>query len=391
MIQKFKKFYKELTLLTKLRALSVLVTILLFISLLGITFLFNRSISRKQIANYSKDFFTYAAQDFNSTIYDIIQCFIYTCGTEEFKDKFYTITQKEISENSIRYLLQEDLQNLTKSHSYIDQAIIIDNDNYIYSLYSSALDNKSAQVIDINEIKERNGIQLLPMQHATTSVEEFFPLIIPLYISGQYIYIDNQGAHTDLYLVLFLNAKKVSLSMHRDASNVIDFDYYLYYPTNDSLAVLNTDNDFLNNRELEKENLIPSDFLNNLSSSKTSIQSLRFNEYYYLAQPVPILGANLVMVVKEKNLWEFLGEMKAILLGLALISLVFISTASYFSTNYVSRPILKLLNVVKQIEKGSYEKKLYFQTDDEIGQLVKAINLHHFSSQTTFTTEAAGN
>jgi hypothetical protein len=208
MIQKFKKFYKELTLLTKLRALSVLVTILLFISLLGITFLFNRSISRKQIANYSKDFFTYAAQDFNSTIYDIIQCFIYTCGTEEFKDKFYTITQKEISENSIRYLLQEDLQNVTKSHSYIDQAIIIDNDNYIYSLYSSALDNKSAQVIDINEIKERNGIQLLPMQHATTSVEEFFPLIIPLYISGQYIYIDNQGAHTDLYLVLFLNAKK---------------------------------------------------------------------------------------------------------------------------------------------------------------------------------------
>jgi two-component system sensor histidine kinase YesM len=80
------------------------------------------------------------------------------------------------------------------------------------------------------------------------------------------------------------------------------------------------------------------------------------------------------MVVKEKNLWEFLGEMKAILLGLALISLVFISTASYFSTNYVSRPILKLLNVVKQIEKGSDEKKLYFQTDDEIGQLVKAIN-----------------
>jgi hypothetical protein len=78
--------------------------------------------------------------------------------------------------------------------------------------------------------------------------------------------------------------------MHRDASNVIDFDYYLYYPTNDSLAVLNTDNDFLNNRELEKENLIPSDFLNNLSSSKTSIQSLRFNEYYYFSSACSYFG-----------------------------------------------------------------------------------------------------
>jgi hypothetical protein len=79
MKHRLKRFYKELKLLTKLRLLSIFVTVLLLLMLFVITFIFNRNFSRQQMSQYSKNSFDYAAKDLDMTIHDVIRCFTYLC------------------------------------------------------------------------------------------------------------------------------------------------------------------------------------------------------------------------------------------------------------------------------------------------------------------------
>ncbi|MGI6074648.1 MAG: HAMP domain-containing protein [Fermentimonas sp.] len=375
MKHRLKRFYKELKLLTKLRLLSIFVTVLLLLMLFVITFIFNRNFSRQQMSQYSKNSFDYAAKDLDMTIHDVIRCFTYLCGTEEFKATFSTIKNEEVNRDTARYILQDDLQKLTRAHSYINQAILIDKNHFVYSLYSSALSNNSENLINPNELNECKGIQILPSRRLDSNVEELFPLVIPLYLDNYYVKIDETGNQVDLYLVLFLNSKKLSLSMHNNQSHAVQFNYYLYSKSKNLIIPLKYDASNPHIVDLQENNDSLYTFLHTLSSNSIDKQYVRTGNYIYTAQSIPILDVYLLMIVKEKSFISVLSDMKVVLLIFSIISLVLISTASYFSTRYVSRPILKLLKVVESIESGTYDKKLHFKTDDEIGQLMRAMVL----------------
>ena len=57
-----------------------------------------------------------------------------------------------------------------------------------------------------------------------------------------------------------------------------------------------------------------------------------------------------------------------------LVLLIILFAVSVFMSSYITKPLLKLVSIVNMIGKNEYQERVYFDTEDEVGTLLNAIN-----------------
>lgn len=374
MKSRLKRAIKEMTLLTKLRLVILSIVLLLCIVFILISYFFHKTITSKQQSNFLKGTSNYAADNLSMNLKDIMERFTIICARQDFQDIVTNVKLFPKQYKSNRYNLQDTLQDLTDSHYLVENAAIVDSNSQIYTLYSNTATKEAHEIIKRINLSNLSGVQVLSSCKIELSQTEYLPFVISLSLKNQMPMVTNFAEEVDDYIILFVNKNKLNHAIHNVVYQNNDSKFYLYQNETNQFIDLNRQNELIvSNRDRE----IFHDLHQQTYTYPKSLVSSDSAEALYTMKQLETVNYSFVMISETQSFWDILGESRLTLLIIVLISLILLNSVSYFASNYVSKPIRKLLAVVQKIESGTYTEKVEFLTNDEVGQLMHAINSMH--------------
>lgn len=180
----------------------------------------------------------------------------------------------------------------------------------------------------------------------------------------KFINNNDESAYKDLVNTM----KIIKLSANMD-SIIIDSQGYAYEVSDESLSYLKFTKIDINDSNLEalKENkIIENDFINQLNK--------KVKAHY-----VPLFGNgsfNGIIILLQDNTDKSFPNLNTIIWVSVLIAVILSDIiAYYFAKKILINPLAEINNAAKKLAKGEVEKRVYIQSDDEIGELADSFNI----------------
>lgn len=139
-----------------------------------------------------------------------------------------------------------------------------------------------------------------------------------------------------------------------------------------------TNGDFM---EFHNDYHISSEWQSRLQRGET-LEGERFNanvqeSFYFVVQPIIEEEQFLGGVIFFSSISELHDKMHVVrdwIIRAILAAIILVLAYTFFLTWYLSRPLIKMEKVTRQIAKGNLDMKIDIATNDELGSLAKAIN-----------------
>lgn len=361
--------FSNLSLLSKIRLVIcslglAISTITILISL----FYYRYSSGEQALASAKRAALT-AANTFEVNYYNILEQFVFACGTRQFASSLRSLVNS--SSDTVR-LVQSELSALAHCNYLVHSAMILSGDGeQVCTLYTSSLQSPPEDLFSQENLESVKGITLLPRRPSPLrSSVPVIPLLFPLSLSAdEYAHLTTDGSAPDGYVILFLDCGKLEESLLISQDGRSDGVYYLM----DSRSVpLNADPNQKLPRFLEREST--EEFLASLRESSCTESTCTLPDSWLIAIKIRNTDLILLNYVPRVSVLDALGTAGASLLVILLVVLVIFFALSLVLTQTITRPLNRLMEAVYQIEENRYTERLEFDTDDEIGQLNHAIN-----------------
>ena len=364
--EKINTLYKNTSLLTKIRTILISITVLVLVAvLLTLSLFYNRSYSDRMRTQTGQNTLN-AVKTINVNAGNINQRFVSILGSEEFATK----CKQLISGNSGVGVtdFQDFLNDLNNSNYLISASLLItEKENTIIYSYQTMPRLPLIDLFDKTELIGVRGISCLSSRSNPFSPSvSVLPVVVPLRIINDYLQINKSEANNDLYIVLLLDEEKLRTAISLSGSQTDMEDYYLL---NASGNVLNSD---ALNSELISE---ISTWISEVQNGQLSNITLSWRNCYVTLSDLYLPGYCIIGVSKPVSFLSTLGSFSRPILSTLILILFIAILLSVILTNTVTRPLSKLLNVVHKIEANQYTEKVSFNTNDEVGQLMNAINI----------------
>ncbi|GAX34956.1 sensor histidine kinase [Nodularia sp. NIES-3585] len=101
---------------------------------------------------------------------------------------------------------------------------------------------------------------------------------------------------------------------------------------------------------------------------------------------LPSLNSGLLVKMDTAEAFASLNTLRNIIIILIIITLILVIFAAIVVAKSISKPVIELTDVVKQLAKGNFYQKAQVITNDEIGQLAKSFNYMAENLEESFET-----
>lgn len=361
--------FSNLSLLSKIRLVICSLGLAISTITILISLFYYRYSSGEQALASAKRAARTAANTFEVNYYNILERFVFACGTRQFASSLRSLVNS--SSDTVR-LVQSELSDLAHCNYLVHSAMILSGDGeQVCTLYTSSLQSPPEDLFSQENLESVKGITLLPRRPSPLrSSVPVIPLLFPLSLSAdEYAHLTTDGSAPDGYVILFLDCGKLEESLLISQDRHSDGVYYLM----DSRSVpLNADPNQKLPRFLEREST--EEFLASLRESSGTESTCTLPDSWLIAIKIRNTDLILLNYVPRVSVLDALGTAGASLLVILLVVLVIFFALSLVLTQTITRPLNRLMEAVYQIEENRYTERLEFDTDDEIGQLNHAIN-----------------
>ncbi|MGI5990613.1 MAG: sensor histidine kinase [Lachnospiraceae bacterium] len=369
-----KTYFKNASLLTKIQGLLIGITLVVVIAvLLTVSIVYSRyngSRMESQIGTETDN----ASFTLTNELTILERRFIDIIGTEEFLGEVQPI----ISENSWYRIssgyFQNYLSELDSATYLVSNSLIVspDQSRIFYTLKNSPRTPLS-EFFEEGELSDIRGITLLSSRSnpfATNS--NVIPVVFPIRLVGSYLQINTTDEPSDFYVVLLLGESIVNNDL-KLIGNQNDIEYYSLLSSDGTVLTSYVPEDSIlqlaqevisNTSEFGEQNIY------HMSGRFIAVRRVTFENMY------------LVAISPEASVSSVLQGFLQPVINITLIIILVTILLSILVTNLVTRPMKKLLQVVNQIETGSYRERVTFNSNDEVGQLMSAINGMYDTIQT---------
>lgn len=361
--------FSNLSLLSKIRLVICSLGLAISTITILISLFYYRYSSGEQALASAKRAARTAANTFEVNYYNILERFVFACGTRQFASSLRSLVNS--SSDTVR-LVQSELSDLAHCNYLVHSAMILSGDGeQVCTLYTSSLQSPPEDLFSQENLESVKGITLLPRRPSPLrSSVPVIPLLFPLSLSAdEYAHLTTDGSAPDGYVILFLDCGKLEENLLISQDRHSDGVYYLM----DSRSVpLNADPNQKLPRFLEREST--EEFLASLRESSGTESTCTLPDSWLIAIKIRNTDLILLNYVPRVSVLDALGTAGASLLVILLVVLVIFFALSLVLTQTITRPLNRLMEAVYQIEENRYTERLEFDTDDEIGQLNHAIN-----------------
>ncbi|MGB8452187.1 MAG: histidine kinase [Anaerocolumna sp.] len=367
MLRHIKKYFADFGLRYKILfcILFISTTCLLFIGFLCYTH-FSKIIETDAIENTTYTLKT-GLDGFNQNLNSILK------NTNKFvsKSSINAIISHIVNSDSKKYItdynnIQSPLNNLIQSHEWIDSVALIGKNGEFYSSSDFGWNYDVSVLWDLKPLS-KEGIQVLPVvKNPLTNLNQVIPVIIPITTMNESLppLIGGTIESSDATLLLFLKASMIKLNFEQVNKNS---EAVIYLCSQDGEPV-----------NLVNSSVAASENVKSVVASSDSIRSVKSvinrNTYLVSSYGAGAYGLKVVSLIEEHQLLKNLYALKSFVLFAWGIDFILSVLLSFILSNFVTRPLSKLMNTVQQIEYGTYESRLQLDSKDEVGKLCNAIN-----------------
>lgn len=270
-------------------------------------------------------------------------------------------------------LIQEPMSYLTVSNPLLESICIIGKNGEYYSLFTNTLKKESSPSSVFGwDLSSVSGITWLPMQKSPfIKNNDIIPVIIPLspLSTSRYLDIAKTPKDADVLIVLMLSSKNVSQRLALSLSSYMERILYLADSKGCNLSLPEA-------AAYHKTASLPETELLVAKTKKASGLQLLFDgpEYSLYSQPLDFCSLTLVEILPKGSLHHRVSRMNAFILLIVFLGLALAALLSLLLSNFVTRPIKRLISNVQNIENNTYDSPYQMKYQDEIGRLNMAIN-----------------
>lgn len=361
--------FHDLPLLSKMTIVICGLALAISSVIMAASIFYYGSVSSQRLVNHARTSTRNAANTFEVNYADILERFVFTCGTKEFTNDLKTMSLPQNPYMITERLVQNELSGLTSCNYLVHAAMLLSGDGT--TAYNNRLRGTAEALVTREELAHIKGITCLPRRVSPfRSSTQVIPIFFPINISAtDYIEINLEGTTPDVYIVILLDCTKLESSL--DLANVKQSQstYYLVTPEGTVLSHSAADEvpGFFS-RDSTRE--LITDLLSGTELQQFSISA----DAYLIAQRLYPSGLILLNHVQRETIQNIFGTAGMMLLLILVVVVGVILVISYLMTCYITRPVNWLVQIVHQIERNDYTEKQQFATRDEIGQLSAAIN-----------------
>ena len=328
------KAFRDRSIITKTRLITA-ISMIAFILALTLTFgtYWMLGARRTLIQNAEQDGAA-AAESIDSLLRTITEDVVAIFGTEDFVLELNNMLSGKEDPIHARIAIQDELMRLATADASILSAIILNSeDSGVYSLFRDAVIPSRSKTLWDSEIRSLSGVSLLPERPSPIRGQgDIIPLAFPM--ATRFGGIEISSGMSDIIAVALLSADTINSMLPEGGA--------LY---------------------------------NEKGQRITGAEEQTVGRVYSCTIILPFSG--LSITVSRDIYAGFLDLLETALASLLTALLISVLIAVFFSRmlrRYVTLPIGKLKDSVKEIENGNYSVKAGFQGNDELGDLRDAIS-----------------
>ena len=281
------------------------------------------------------------------------------------------------------YLNQEGVQvqliNLISSNSMIESVFMVNKDGTCNTVYAYGVrpeKNLSDFLADYGTIDE---ITWLPnCQSPFLQQQDVIPIVIPLstLIPGDNVVITTKGEEVATRLVVLLNLQKFQSRLSLSNANYFERSYFVVDSKGNNISIKNPQSMRM---VLESQDFIRGVKENNKDTQIRKIADLTDNVVY--SQMLPFSDLQLISVLSKESLNRKIAAMNQFIVLMGGAGLIFSVIFSALLSKFITSPLERLMESIRQIKENQYDEPYETKYDDEIGQLNAAVNSMHSTIQ----------
>ncbi len=281
------------------------------------------------------------------------------------------------------YLNQEGVQvqliNLLSSNSMIESVFMVNRDGTCNTVYAYGVrpeKNLSDFLADYGTIDE---ITWLPnCQSPFLQQQDVIPIVIPLstLIPGDNVVITTKGEEVATRLVVLLNLQKFQSRLSLSNANYFERSYFVVDSKGNNISLKNPQSMRM---VLESRDFIQGVKENNKDTQIRQIADLTDNVVY--SQMLPFSDLQLISVLSKESLNRKSAAMNQFIVLMGGAGLIFSVAFSAVLSKFITSPLERLMESIRQIQENQYDEPYETKYDDEIGQLNAAVNSMHSTIQ----------
>ena len=281
------------------------------------------------------------------------------------------------------YLNQEGVQvqliNLISSNSMIESVFMVNKDGTCNTVYAYGVrpeKNLSDFLADYGTIDE---ITWLPnCQSPFLQQQDVIPIVIPLstLIPGDNVVITTKGEEVATRLVVLLNLQKFQSRLSLSNANYFERSYFVVDSRGNNISIKNPQSMRM---VLESQDFIRGVKENNKDTQIRQIADLTDNVVY--SQMLPFSDLQLISVLSKESLNRKIAAMNQFIVLMGGAGLIFSVIFSALLSKFITSPLERLMESIRQIKENQYDEPYETKYDDEIGQLNAAVNSMHSTIQ----------
>lgn len=293
-------------------------------------------------------------------------------------DPMLTTLQDISLNNTSNYItnygaVQDNLEALIQSDSLINNVIIVGKNDEFFGLAKYGLNHDVSYFLPGN-LGKKSGISLLPLQRVPFSpFEEAIPIILPisnLDIGSSPItpIISGNAEDSVANIFILLDANRVD-EYFRELNKNVNATVYLADQTGKPVN-LSTSSDIY-------DVATNPDVINHIKASSSSIdynKSINKDTFLISLEDVGVCNLKIVSIVSKGQLLSGVNTIKSFILLEWALSFGLTLILSLMLSQFITHPIVSLMNVVRKIKDGTYDTKYVTKYNDEIGILNNSIN-----------------
>ena len=377
-IDKIRQTYDNKSLFHKIRmVICGLVISITFIVLLT-SMAFYLHTNRERTGRLAQENTTNAANTIGLAYTTILEHFVETCGTDDFVSDLHILSDPEEAYTYKKSILQSELSSLAGCHYIVNSAILLSGDQTTYySLYKNTL-NVSGDFLSQKELDRISGITWLSKRKSPfLSRDDVIVVVFPVKADGySSIRLTKGKEKSDAYVMILLDSKRLNTVITNAGADNTNGEFFI---SNQNGELLNPSDDPAIRKALDRPQR--REFLQGLSTQKDNLSSLKTKNVSLYARNLEKSDLYLVNYVENEKISTLFGRSGILILAIALLMIIVLLALSFLLTRYITSPLNTLVNVVTQIGSDSYTKHIHVQTNDEMGQVFRAINSMHDTIQ----------
>lgn len=319
----------------------------------------------------------YTANALEDKLSHIIERFVEVCGTTDFRDmlpKISSATKDNFTQ--LNNSLQDTLHELTVSDSLIESAVITNRNGLIFRSSSQGIKAHTYSYSLNYPEEEICSIDMLPqMDSPVKGQKDVIPLAFPLSLEtqGNFTAVSSSASESDVILFLLLDASGINSFLKAYSDDDTQGKLYLMSAGGELITPISS-------READDKTLFAPE-LTNAMEQRISSGTIRSSDFYILYEEIDERGIYLVNVVSKDKLMTAMHTITQYLRYAALISIFLIAMVTPFVAAYITKPLGRLMDSVRNIEEGTYNSSQVLPQKDEIGQLSSAIDSMYHTIQ----------